>query len=294
MDTIGFIGLGNMGASLADRLIGAGRRLMVFDLRADRAAELGSRGAVVADCARQVGENSRVVFACLPSREASLSVASEVAATRTLEVYVEMSTIGAETMSAVARMLDPDIATIDAPVSGGPRGAKAGTLSIMVAGSAEVIARIRPLLDLMGGKVFVVGHRPGLAQICKLVNNAISFTALTVSCEAIVLGVKAGLDAATLIDVINASTGRNAATIDRFPACVLPRTFNGGGLLGGVIKDIELYLAEADRLKLSAPSVRNTLEVWSKAVERLDPSQDFTNIVRYFEEHAGIEVKGRA
>jgi 3-hydroxyisobutyrate dehydrogenase-like beta-hydroxyacid dehydrogenase len=293
MTTIGFIGLGNMGGAIVRRLLLAGERPVVFDLSAEACAAYAARGAVVAASAQDVAQQADVTFACLPSGKASLDVARAVAAGGRSRVHVEMSTIGRKTISEIAGVLRAhDIALVDAPVSGGPKGADAGTLAVMVAGAPATVEKVRPALAAIAGKLLVVGAEPGLAQVCKVVNNAISMTTLVVSCEAVVAGVKAGMDARTLIDAINAGTARSSATADKITRSVLPRTFDYGAPLWGGIKDLELYLDEAQSLGLPAFSVSNTLQLWNYAVGRLDPDGDFTTIVKCFEEWAGVEVKG--
>ena len=106
---------------------------------------------------------------------------------------------------------------LDAPISGGTKGAEDGTLTSIVSGAPGTVHEVRSVLSDLARNVFVVGDRPGLAQTCKLVNNALSLTAMMLTSEAIVAGVAAGLDARTMIDVINVSTGRNSATLDKFP-----------------------------------------------------------------------------
>src|SRR5207249_11166857 len=139
------------------------------------------------------------------------------------------------------------IVAVDAPVSGGLAGAEKGTLAVMVSGPEEIVPRLRPVLEVLG-KVFVVGKEPGQGQTMKLLNNLLSATALAISSEAVVMGVKAGLDAQQILDVINAGTGRNSATEDKIPRCVIPRAFNTGFSIAVLNKDVKLCLEEADGL----------------------------------------------
>jgi 3-hydroxyisobutyrate dehydrogenase-like beta-hydroxyacid dehydrogenase len=289
---IGFVGLGNMGRPMACRLLSAGHGLTVFDLDSRKAAEVAQAGAHVTDSASHLGGLTDIIFASLPSCEASRSVAREVLRGGRVKIYVETSTIGRETIRRIVEMAPLDVTIIDAPISGGTRAAQDGTLAIMVAGSHPAVIALQPLFAALANKVFHVGEEPGLAQVCKLANNAISFTALVATCEAVVMAVKAGVNASTLIDVINSSTGRNAATLDRFPNAILPRTFNGGAPLGGALKDLELYLNEAHHGDVVTDVVQRVFETWRCSQQEIGPDADFTNIVRYFEQRAGVEVKG--
>ena len=141
-----------------------------------------------------------------------------------------MSTIGTAAIKEIAAELaKKNIVTLDSPVSGGPRGARAGTLATMVAGEHAAFERVKPMLEALARNVFYVGDKPGLAQITKLANNMISAAGMLAAFEASAMAVKAGVDARTLIDTVNASTGRNSATMDKFPASVLTRSFDYGG-----------------------------------------------------------------
>ncbi len=138
------------------------------------------------------------------------------------------STTGSVYAKKVAEGLAPKgIVQVDAPVSGGIAGAEKGTLAVMVACPDEIFARVQPILAVIG-KLFHVGRQPGQGQTMKLLNNLLSATAMAISSEAVVMGVKAGLDPQMVVDVINAGSGRNTATMDKIPRCVIPRTFDFG------------------------------------------------------------------
>jgi 3-hydroxyisobutyrate dehydrogenase-like beta-hydroxyacid dehydrogenase len=183
---------------------------------------------------------------------------------------------------------------VDAPVSGGPRGAAAGTLSVMHAASPTAMARVRPLLEAIAGKRFDVGAVPGLAQVCKLVNNAISAAGMVAACEATVVGIKAGLDADTLLAAINAGSGRNAATIDKFPAAILPGSFDYGGPMGLMLKDLSLYLQEASAAGVPQSVVPAALAAWQTAVDRSGFDADYSRVICHLEADAGVQVRSGA
>ena len=141
-----------------------------------------------------------------------------------VRTVIDLSTTGPGMATIVARGLaERNVVWVDSPVSGGVAGAKAGTLAVMVSCPTATFAEVEPILKTFG-KTFFIGEKPGLAQVAKLANNLLAAAALVVSSEAMAMGVKAGLDAKVLIDIINAGSGRNSATQDKFPRAILPRT----------------------------------------------------------------------
>ena len=170
-----------------------------------------------------------------------------------MRTYVDLSTTGQAVAAEVAAALaERGITTLDAPVSGGVRGAVAGTLAVMVAGPAPELERVRPLLEVFG-RVFHVGEQAGLGQLMKLANNFLSATAIAATAEAVVLGVKGGLDPATMLEVINASTGRNTASEDKFPRQILTGRYAAGFTTGLLTKDLGLCAAAAEALGVPMP-----------------------------------------
>ena len=223
----------------------------------------------------------------------SRQVAGEIVGCRGLCVYVEMSTIGSATIKAIVKELGQvRIAVLDAPVSGGPRGARAGMLSTMVAGDRTTFERTRPLFEAIARNVFYMGAEPGLGQITKLANNMISAAGMASAFEAAAMAVKAGVDARTLIDTINASTGRNTATTDKFPTSILPRTFDYGGKLATMYKDIDLCLAEAKQLKVPMWVGSAVVQLWFQAMTEGRGEDDYTTLIQMIEKWAGVTVGG--
>ena len=293
---IGFIGVGQMGAPMVERLLASRREVAVFDVNAAAMQPLVARGATAAGSARAAATGAEIVFACLPSPEVSRSVAlgpDGIAGVEGLGVYVETSTIGTAAIKAIAGGLGAGgITVLDAPVSGGPRGARAGKLATMVAGDRAAFQRVRPLFDAIAGKVFYVGAEPGLAQITKLANNMISGAGMAVAMEAAVMAVKAGVDADTLIDVVNASTGRNTATTDKFPQSILPRTFDYGGKLATMYKDVELCFAEARALGVPMWVGAAVVQLWFQAMTEGRGQDDYTTLIKTIEGWTGVTVGG--
>jgi 3-hydroxyisobutyrate dehydrogenase-like beta-hydroxyacid dehydrogenase len=290
----GFIGLGHMGGALARRLLAAGHALIVHDLDPAARDALAARGAQAAASAREVADRAEVVFLCLPSLAATRQVAEGLAGGSALRVVVETSTVGPASVRELAQQLAPrGVQVVDAPVSGGPRGAEAGTLAVMHAGAPEALALALPQLQAIAGRLFDVGTQPGLAQVCKLVNNAISAAGMVAACEATVLGVKAGLDAGTLLDAINASSGRNAATLDKFPKAILPGTFDYGGPMGLMLKDLSLFSEMAREQGVQDTMAPAALHAWEEAVRRTGGDSDYSMVIRHMEIDAGVQVRPR-
>jgi 3-hydroxyisobutyrate dehydrogenase-like beta-hydroxyacid dehydrogenase len=296
METIAFIGCGAMGAPIAERLIDAGYAVRLFDPRAEAMAPLVARGGVAAKSPQDAASGAEVAFACLPSPEISRAVAfgaDGVAGSASLRVYVEMSTIGSKTVGQIAAELArKNIATVDSPVSGGPRGARAGTLSTMAAGEHAAFERVKPMLQALARNVFYVGDKPGLGQVTTLANNMISAAGMLAAYECATFAVKAGVDARTLIDTVNASTGRNATTMDKFPASILTRSFDYGGKVSIMYKDVFLALEEARNLGVPMWLGANVVEMWHMGVTEGRGEDDFTSLIQMFEKWAGVVVGG--
>jgi 3-hydroxyisobutyrate dehydrogenase-like beta-hydroxyacid dehydrogenase len=296
MARLAFIGCGAMGAPMAERLIDAGHALSIYDPSPAATAPLVARGAVAAPSPRAAAEASDVAFACLPSPEVSRKVALDadgIIACKGLGAYVEMSTIGSKTVKAIAQGLAAaGIPVLDSPVSGGPRGARAGTLSTMVAGAPATFEEVKPLLETVARNVFYMGEAPGLGQVTKLANNMISAAGMAAAFETSAMAVKAGVDARTLIETVNASTGRNSATMDKFPAAILTRSFDYGGKLSTMYKDVFLCLEEARELNVPMWVGSNVVQLWFHAMTQGRGNDDYTALIKMIEEWAGVVVGG--
>jgi 3-hydroxyisobutyrate dehydrogenase-like beta-hydroxyacid dehydrogenase len=293
---LAFIGCGAMGAPMAERLIDAGHAVRLYDPNPVALAPLVARGGTAVASPREAAEGCEIAFACLPSPEVSRKVALDpggIASCKSLGIYVEMSTIGSKTVKAIAEGLSKSgIATLDAPVSGGPRGARAGTLSTMVSGERTVFEKAKPFFETIARNVFYIGGEPGLGQITKVANNMISAAGMASAFEAAALAVKAGIDARVFIDTVNASTGRNSATMDKFPASVLTRSFDYGGKVGTMYKDIFLCLEEAREMNVPMWVGTNVVHLWFHAMTQGRSEDDYTTLVKMIEDWAGVIVGG--
>lgn len=285
-----------MGGGMAARLLGVGENVVGFDTSHERMAAFAGLGGEPAASARAVADRAELVIACLPSKAASFATAfgdDGVADGSAVRTYVEMSTLGKDAMETIAPELETrGIGFLDAPISGGPGRAREGTLTAIVAGKPQVRASALPVLHRLAQHVFEVGDVPGQAQVVKLVNNMLSITAFVASCEAISVGVKAGLDARTMIDVINVSTGRNSATVDKFPAAILPRTFQYGGPLSIGVKDSQLFLDLARSTHMPAFVGATVANLFAMIADQLGPDEDYSNTIKVFEAWGGGIVVG--
>ncbi|GBD12593.1 2-(hydroxymethyl)glutarate dehydrogenase [bacterium HR24] len=295
---VGFIGLGQMGGRMARRLLARGHSLVVCDISPRALAPFREMGVPVAGSPSEVAARCQVVLASLPTpasvAEVVLGPGGLAEAMGPGSLFVDLSTTGVEVEERVARALEAKGAgCLDAPVSGGVRGADEGTLSIMAAGSREALERARPLLEVIGRHIFHVSERPGHGQAMKLINNLLSATAMAATAEAMVLAAKVGLDPETALSVLNVSSGRNTATEDKFPRSVLPRTFDYGFRAGLMHKDVALAAALARQAGVPLVVGRAVELAWEMAVREGLAEQDFTALVTLYERWAGAVVGGR-
>jgi hypothetical protein len=291
---IGFIGLGKMGFPMARRLIEAGHTLIVFDMRKEAVDRLVALGAQAASSPKEIADRAETVMASLPSLQASLDVASGVIEGERVRRFVDLSTVGSHMAVRIHDLLATrNIVQLDSPVSGGVGGAEKGTLAVMVSGPRLDFDTVKSALDVIG-KVFFIGEKPGSAQTMKLANNFLSATAMAATSEAVVMGVKSGLDPKIMIDVINAGSGLNTASRDKFPRSVLPRTFDFGFATGLMVKDIRLCLEEMKSLGLSMEVAEAVGRLWEVVIREMGADSDFTSAIKPIEKAAGVVVGGKA
>jgi hypothetical protein len=294
---IGFIGLGQMGFHMARRLVEAGHRVMVFDVRSEAIDRLTALGARAAASPRAIADEVETVMASLPTPDIVLAVATGpdgVIEGKRVRRFVDLSTTGAVMAKRIfAALAAKNIVQIDCPVSGGVTGAAKGTLALMVSGPREEVRAIEPVLPAIG-RTFFIGERPGAGQTMKLCNNFLSAAAMTATSEAMVMGVKAGLDPRIMLDVINAGTGRNTATEDKFPRLVLPGTFNLGFTNGLMTKDVGLALSEAQALGVPMDIAQAVARALRLACDEIGADKDVTTVVQPIERRAGVVVRASA
>ena len=291
--TIGFVGLGRMGGPMSRRLIDAGSNLCVYDSSAEAVGPVKAAGAAVGTSPEDVGHKADVIFVSLPTPDIVERVVLEgIAQGSRRKIIVDLSTSGPGMAGRVSRALaERGVDWIDAPVSGGIAGATNGTLAVMASGPRTAFDEVEPLLKVFG-KVFFVGEKAGLAQVAKLGNNLLAAAAMVISSEALAMGAKAGLDPKIMLDIINAGSGRNSATQDKFPRSVLPRTFDFGFATGLSYKDVRLCVDEAEALGVPMVVGAVVREMLAITNAKYGPTSDFTCIARVIEEWAGVEIKG--
>ena len=291
---IGFIGLGNMGFPMVRRLLEAGHRVVVFDTRKEPVEKAVQLGAEAAQSVREVADRAETVMASLPTPDIVLAVATGKGGLiegNRVRRFVDLSTTGSVMAQRIFDTLkEREIVQIDSPVSGGVAGAENGTLAVMVSGPRAEVAVAEPALKVIG-KVFFVDERPGAGQTMKLCNNYLSAAAMAATSEAMVLGVKAGLDPRIMLDVINAGSGRNTATESKFPKMVVPRTFNLGFTNGLMAKDVGLALSEAKALGVPMDVADAVMRALKLACDEIGSDRDLTTIVQPIERRAGVEVR---
>jgi 3-hydroxyisobutyrate dehydrogenase-like beta-hydroxyacid dehydrogenase len=180
------------------------------------------------------------------------------------------------------------VASFDAPVSGGIRGAEQGTLAIMVGGPEALWPELEPLLRHLG-KPFYLGATPGAGQVAKLANNLLSLAAIATTAEAMTLAIKAGLDPARMIEVLNAGTGANSATRDKWPRAVLPRTFDFGFSAQLSLKDTRLALEEAEAMGVPLPTGERLAALLDRVLATYGDDADFTAMAKVVEQDAGLD-----
>lgn len=293
----GFVGLGAMGAPMARRLAADGA-LIVYDNRPEAMRPFGDIGVELASSVKAVGEAADVVFLCLPNLEAARDVllgADGLASGSGVSIVVDLSTTGAEFANQMAQRLEEKGVTfISAPVSGGVAKARDGSLSIMMSGAPHAVEAIGPYVAKIAAERFDLGAVAGQAQTMKLLNNILSTTAFAATCEVMIAGVKAGLDPELMIKVLNASSGRNSATVSKFPRSVLTRKFDNGAMMRITAKDADLCLGEAEALGVSLTIAQAARALWESALAKGAAEMDSTRLITFLEREHGVEVGGRS
>jgi 3-hydroxyisobutyrate dehydrogenase len=280
--TVGFIGLGAMGRPMATRLT-ARFPLCVFDV--DPAALAfwdGLEGVeVAADPAAVAGGAAAVVLSLPDSAVVEAVVPELLGALSPGALIIDMSSSDpVSTRRLGDRARESGIGFVDAPVSGGVAGAEAGSLTAMVGGQDCDVRAVEPLLAEMTGTRFHVGG-PGTGHAVKALNNLLSATGIAITTEAIAIGSRFGVDPARMIEVFNASTGRNWATEYKFPEFVLQDRWDSGFRLGLQRKDLDTALALATATATDVPLATATAAAWRDAESGLGPDADHTEFARY-------------
>lgn len=294
-ERIGFIGLGAMGGAMAGHLVRSGYVVTGFDLSAERTEAAARAGVGRAASPAAAAEGADVVMSSLPHptavRATYLGPDGVLSRVRAGAVLADLSTIDPDTWKEVASAAEArGVACLDAPVSGGPAEAGSGKLVFLVGGEAAVLERVRPLLATLGTEIHHVGPL-GTAQVVKLVNNVMSMGNVAVAAEAMVLGVKAGMDPQRLFDILSTSGGRSHHFLKRFPN-VLAGDFDPRFSIALSRKDLGLAARMAERLGVPMLTMSIVRQVYEAAAAAGLDGQDMAAVTALFERWAGVQVRG--
>ncbi|MGI9478550.1 MAG: NAD(P)-dependent oxidoreductase [Hyphomicrobiaceae bacterium] len=291
---LGFIGIGDMGRPMSGRLLDAGFPLVVYDVRDEATTPLGERGATIAASPKAVADAVDTIIVSLPTPDVVRDVAlgpDGIIQGGQVRNYIDLSTTGAVMAKEVAAALTAaDIACLDSPVSGGSRGAEAGTLALMVSGPKALYDEMVPAFETIGKNLFYLGDAPGLGQTMKLTNNYLSATANIATAEALVMGVKAGLDPAVMVDVFNASSGRNDSTMNKVPRSILNRRFDKSMKQRLLYKDVKLCMSEAEAMDVPMWLGNSVKQILAFAVSQGSGDEASVALIKYNEHWTGVTV----
>jgi 3-hydroxyisobutyrate dehydrogenase len=286
---VGFVGLGNMGIPMTRRLAAAGYQVRGFDTSAEARASFAAIGGevTVADALTSVGDGASAVILMLPDSdvvEHVLLTAGLLGRLAPGTTVIDMSSSDpARTRVLAATLAEAGVTLIDAPVSGGVAGARAGSLTVMVGGPAAAFAAFRPLLAAMGSRVVHAGDI-GAGHAVKALNNLMSAAHLLASSEALIAGRRFGLDPAVMLEIINGSSGRSWSTQNKWPAYVLTEKYDAGFSIRLMVKDIKLALAIEHATGVPSAASEAVVAAWEAALADSPPGADHTAIARWLDE----------
>lgn len=271
---VGFIGLGRMGELMSANLARAGFQLQTWDK-----ARPGNRAS-----ARDAAAGADVLITMVPDgRAVEDAVNAALPGLKSGAVVVDMSSSDPATTRRLAKKLATrGIAMVDAPVSGAVAKARDGTLAIMVGGNEADIGRVRPVLEKMGTEIFHCGEI-GAGHATKALNNYLGAAGTIAGFEALLIGKAFGLEPKTLVDVINASTGKNSTTERKIPQQILTGAFASGFKLALMAKDVGIAARLSQDTRVPAPYLKQTLRHWRDAERALPEGADHTEIYKYLE-----------
>jgi len=286
----GYLGVGNMGQPMAGKLLDAGHELWIYDVSDDAMRPLLERQARQAASPKELADSCDTVIVALPTLDIfqrALSGPDGLLAGKALQTLVNTCTVGGPFIRKVeTECAAAGVTVIDAPISGGVGGAKAGTLAVMVSGNPAKIADLMPMFELWGKTIVVAGDRPGAAQTMKLTNNMLCAVALVATSEAMTMSGKSGIPADAMLQILNNGTGRNFATTHIFPDAVLPRTFDFGATIEILMKDVDLAIAQGEELGVPMWVCQAVRLVLKHSVFEGRAQQDMSRIVEVVEDGA--------
>ena len=294
---IGFIGLGAMGRPMAKRLISARHELVVFDVVTANVDALAGDGAERGLTPRHVAEQTQVTLTSLPNSAivASVMTGSDGVFAGALEGHtvVDLSSVGPESTRKLARQASLNgIDYLDAPVSGGVKGAANGSLTIMAGAPGEAaFLRVKPILDALGSKIYFVGE-VGSGNAVKIVNNMLLGANMASLAEALVLGTKIGLDPQVMYEILSQSSARSYALEIKVPGFVLKGDFAPGFMLDLQYKDLTMAVEAARDVSMPLPMTTTALQVFEMARAKGYGQEDMSSVVKVWEELMTTRVRG--
>lgn len=288
---IGFVGIGAMGTPMATNLAKAGYKLVIYDTEAKRTQPLASTLEIeVAGSLEEVGAMCGTVITMLPDGKivrkavcgAADSFKDSIAATlKAGSLLIDMSSSSPVGTRELGALLEKrGIKLIDAPVSNGVKGATAATLAIMVGGDAATFAQVKPMLEKLGNQIFHAGPL-GAGHAIKALNNYVSAAGLVAACEAVVAGQRFGLDPNIIVDILNASSGMNNTTKNKFKQHMLSGTYGAGFFTGLMAKDVRTALEVVKATDTSSLLAAPCTDIWNKMEQDLGFTSDHTEMFRY-------------
>jgi 2-hydroxy-3-oxopropionate reductase len=273
---------------MAGKLLDAGHDLSIYDAREGAMRPLLERQARQAASPKELADTCDTVIVSLPTLEifqSALSGPDGLLAGKAMKTLVNTCTVGGPFVRRVeTECAATDVTVIDAPISGGVGGARAGTLAVMVSGNPAKVADLMPVFRLWGKTIVIAGHRPGAAQTMKLANNMLCAVALVATSEAMTMSSKAGIPADAMLQILNSGTGRNFATTHVFPEAVLPHTFNSGATIEIIMKDVDLAIAQGEELGVPMWVCQAVRLVLKHGVFQGRAQQDLSRIVQIVED----------
>ena len=277
---IGFVGLGDMGKPIASNLKNHVINLMVYDIAGTK--NRAPKNTIAANSLTDLVKYADIIFMSVPDVESSMNIINEVLKSKrnSSKIIINLSTIGVTETQKILNVLDTThITYIDAPVSGGKTGAINASITVMWSGSKTVLKELEPYLHSFAKSIIFIGKKPGQGQVMKLLNNFLSAVALSATSEAILLGLKNNLDMKTMLEVLNVSTGKNSASLDKFPNRIATHTYDAGFRMSLMNKDLELYINDA--VKNNIPKdIANVVKNYFQSGMDSFPEGDFTEIYK--------------
>ncbi len=277
---IGFLGIGNMGRPMAGKLLDAGHELWVYDIREAAMQPLLERQARKAASPKDLADQCDTVVVSLPTLAIFRQALEDLLAGGTLKTLVNTCTVGGPFVAEIERACAArGVTVIDAPISGGPAGAEAGTLAVMVSGDPATVETLQPVFRAWGPTVVVAGETPGAAQTMKLTNNILFAVGLVATSEAMTMAEKGGIAPEAMLQVLNNGTGKNFATTNVFPNNIVPGGFDFGATMEILMKDVNLAIQQGEALGVPMWVCQAARLVMQHGVFQGRAGQDLSRIV---------------